>query len=135
MAKSTDAYKKLFEHSPDAILIIEGDRFVDCNPAAAKMMRFPDKQALLDRYSGGAEEGALSAHPADLSPPTQSDGRASFEKAEELLQIAFERGSHCFEWDHLSADGEVFTQKARRASDPSDRHDQAGDECSLERRS
>ena len=25
------------------------------------MMRFPDKQALLDRYSGGSEEGSLRA--------------------------------------------------------------------------
>jgi signal transduction histidine kinase len=109
MAGPTDAYRKLFEHSPDAILIMEGDRFVDCNPAAARMLRFPSKQALLDRYSGGTEEGTLSAHPAEMSPPTQSDGRGSFEKAEEILQLTFERGSHCFEWDHLRADGEVFT--------------------------
>ena len=61
MAEPTDAYRKLFEQSPDAILIMEGDRFIDCNPAAARMMRFPDKQALLDRYSGGSEEGSLRA--------------------------------------------------------------------------
>ena len=108
MAEPIDAYRKIFEHSPDAILIMEGDRFVDCNPAAARMMRFPSKQALLDRYSGGGKEGSLRAHPAEMSPLTQSDGRDSLEKAEEMLQITFERGSHCFEWDHLRADGEIF---------------------------
>ncbi len=100
------SYRELFERSPDAILIIEGDRFVDCNPAAVRMLRFPDKQTLLERYSGETHRGALSAHPADLSPPLQADGRDSFEKAEEFLAIAFERGSHAFEWTHLCADGE-----------------------------
>ena len=63
------SYRELFERSPDAILIIEGDRFVDCNPAAVRMLRFPDKQALLERYSGETHRGALRAHPADLRRP------------------------------------------------------------------
>ncbi|MBW2543792.1 MAG: response regulator [Deltaproteobacteria bacterium] len=108
MAETNDTYRELFEHSPDAILIIEEERFVDCNPAAARMMRFPSKRALLERYSGGQREGTLRAHPSEFSPPKQPDGRDSFEKAEEMMQIAIEQGSHCFEWDHLRADGEIF---------------------------
>jgi PAS domain-containing protein len=73
------SYQELLQRSPDAIVIIEGDRFVDCNPAAVRMLRFPDKQALLERYSGEKDGGALSAHPADISPPRQPDGRDSFE--------------------------------------------------------
>jgi len=103
-----DFYRELFEHSPDAILVIEGDRFVDCNPAAVKMMRFPSKEALLARYSGDTQRGGLRAHPAEFSPPRQPDGRDSFEKANEMMAIAFERGSHRFEWAHIRADGEVF---------------------------
>ncbi len=109
MAEQNDTYRELFEHSPDAILIIEEERFVDCNPAAARMMGFPSKQALLERYSGGQKEGTLRAHPSEFSPPTQPDGRDSFEKAEAMMQIVLEQGSHCFEWDHLRADGEAFT--------------------------
>jgi two-component system cell cycle sensor histidine kinase/response regulator CckA len=109
MADANDTFREVFEHSPDAILIIEEGRFVDCNPAAVRMLRFPSKQALLERYSGGKEEGTLQAHPALYSPPRQPDGRDSFEKAEEMMQIAFEQGSHCFEWDHMRADGEVFS--------------------------
>jgi len=103
-----ESYRALFEQSPDAILIMEGDRFVDCNPAAVRMLRFPNREALLKRYSGAANHGAKRAHPADLSPPCQPDGRDSFEKAEELLEITFERGSHTFEWTHLCADGELL---------------------------
>ncbi|MBW2577534.1 MAG: response regulator [Deltaproteobacteria bacterium] len=109
MAETNDTYRELFENSPDAILIIEEERFVDCNPAAARMMGFPSKQALLERYSGGQKEGTLRAHPSEFSPPIQPDGRDSFEKAEAMMQIVIEQGSHCFEWDHLRADGEVFS--------------------------
>jgi signal transduction histidine kinase len=100
------SYREVFEHAPDAILIIEGDRFVDCNPAAVRMLRFSDKDALLARYSGAGEAGGLSAHPADMSPPRQPDGRDSFEKAEEFLALTFEHGTHTFEWEHTCADGE-----------------------------
>ena len=115
-----DAYQELFDRSPDAILIIEGDRFVDCNPAAVRMLRFPDKAALLSRYSGS---DVLSAHPADLSPPTQPDGESSFEKAERHIAIAFERGSYTFEWTHVCADGdhllvEVQLTVVRRGEQP-----------------
>ena len=108
MDEPNDVYKALFELSPDAILIIEGDRFVDCNPAAVKMLRFPSKQALIERYTPGEGGNLLGAHPGELSPTTQPDGRNSFEKAAAMMQIAFERGSHRFEWDHVRADGEVF---------------------------
>jgi len=38
----------------------------------------------------------------------QSDGRNSFEKANEMMSIAFAQGSHRFEWDHKRQNGEVF---------------------------
>jgi len=93
-----NAYEDLFELSPNAILIIEGDRFVDCNPAAVEMLRFPSKQALLG-HSGA------QTHPADISPACQPDGESSAEKAEKYLKIASEQGSHTFEWTHLRFDG------------------------------
>jgi signal transduction histidine kinase len=109
MDHGNDPYRELFEHSPDAILVIENDRFVDCNPAAAKMLRFPSKEALLERYSGGTEKGTLRAHPGEFSPLQQPDGRNSYEKADELMQLAFKQGSQRFEWEHIRADGERFS--------------------------
>jgi len=46
--------------------------------------------------------------PTESYSPTQPDGRDSFEKANEMIALAFERGSHRFEWNHQRSGGEVF---------------------------
>ncbi len=89
-------YRELFERSADAILILVGNKFVDCNASTVKMLRYANKHDL------------LNTHPSQLSPEHQPDGRLSHEKAEEMIAIAFKKGSHRFEWDHMRADGEVF---------------------------
>jgi PAS domain S-box-containing protein len=91
----TDTYRLLFERSADAILIIAGDRYVDCNASAVKLFRYENKLDVLNR------------HPAELSPQHQPDGSLSHEKAEAMIAIALERGSHRFEWDHKRADGSI----------------------------
>jgi PAS domain S-box-containing protein len=91
-----DRYRSLFENSADAILILDGDTFIDCNQATVEMLRYQDKQQLLE------------THPSELSPPLQPDGQSSYDKANEMIRIAVEQGSHRFEWDHKRADGEVF---------------------------
>ena len=91
-----DAYYELFRRSADAILIIEGETFVDCNQATVEMLRYETRDQL------------LRTHPSELSPATQPDGRSSFEKANEMIAVALKEGSHRFEWDHQRADGEVF---------------------------
>ena len=93
---ASDQYRALFEQSADAILIIDGETFVDCNQATVDMLRYETREEL------------LRTHPSELSPPVQPDGRESFEKANEMITQAFEKGSHRFEWDHRRADGEVF---------------------------
>ncbi len=91
-----DRYREFFERSADAILIIEDNRFVDCNDAAVKMLRYGNKNEL------------LNIHPSELSPQFQPDGRVSYEKADEMMKLAFKNGTHRFEWNHKRADGEVF---------------------------
>lgn len=91
-----DPYRELFERSTDPIFIIEGDAFVDCNEAAVRILKYASR------------EDVLQLHPWDISPPRQPDGRDSFEKANELLERAFSRGSLRFEWLHLAADGGTF---------------------------
>ena len=91
-----DPYRELFERSADAILIIEGETFIDCNAATVEML------------GARTKEQVLQSHPSELSPPRQPDGRDSFEKANEMIALAFERGSHRFEWDHKRVNGEVF---------------------------
>ena len=60
------------------------------------MLRFKSKDEL------------LNTHPSVLSPEVQPDGRLSYEKAEDMMSIAKEKGSHRFEWVHRKADGEDF---------------------------
>jgi len=80
----------------DAILLVEGEKFVDCNEATAHMLGYASRDAFLMR------------HPSQLSPPLQPDGRKSFEKANEMMQKAIANGSHQFEWVHRRANGEDF---------------------------
>ena len=96
LRESEKKFRDLFEKSQDAHLIIVNGVFVDANQAALNMLGCPDKKALLNR------------HPAELSPPYQSDGRSSLEKAEEMMRISFEQGSHRFIWDHQRMDGEII---------------------------
>ncbi len=64
-----DRYKKLFKRSADVILIIRGDKFVDCNDATVRMLKYTSKTEV------------LNTHPSQLSPEYQPDGRLSYEKA------------------------------------------------------
>ncbi|MBA4071893.1 MAG: hypothetical protein C0497_08680 [Gemmatimonas sp.] len=94
--RRTDFHQDLFERSADAHLIIDRGAFVDCNQATVEMLRYRNKEEF------------LRVHPSALSPKQQPDGRDSREKADEMMALAFEKGSHRFEWDHVRADGEVF---------------------------
>ncbi|MBU0475081.1 MAG: PAS domain S-box protein [Bacteroidetes bacterium] len=96
LRKSFKKYQDLFEKSKDAILIIKNGRFVDCNQAAVELLLYKDKSQLLNFY------------PSELSPEFQPDGRNSVEKADELMKIAVEKGSHRFEWEHVKSNGEIF---------------------------
>ena len=89
-------YKTLFESSADAVLLFGAGRFLDCNIAAVKMLGYTDKQ------------GFLNTHPCQISPDIQADGRESFEKANDMIAIAFEQGSNRFSWDHMKQNGEVI---------------------------
>ena len=96
LQQSETRFRQLYEQSGDAILLLDEGIFTDCNPATVKMMGCNDKKQL------------LSLHPAQLSPEIQPDGKDSFEKAKEMTAIAFERGSHRFEWMHRRVDSEDF---------------------------
>jgi PAS domain S-box-containing protein len=92
-----DRYRALFENSANAIMIIENQVCLDCNQAAVTLLGFEDKQSL------------LQCHPADLSPEYQSDGKRSFEKANQIMAdlVHGTSRSTIFEWDHLKADGSI----------------------------
>ncbi|MFO7619300.1 MAG: PAS domain S-box protein [Thermoplasmata archaeon] len=93
---SLDArYKTLFETSQDAIMLLDRDRFFDCNPATLRMF-------------GLTREIFIKLHPSEISPPRQADGRNSREEADKRISEAFERGTNRFEWIHRRSNGEDF---------------------------
>lgn len=94
--ESESKYRSLFEMSDDAILVIENEKFVDCNRAVVKMLGYKNKKEL------------LNTHPSELSPLKQPDGRLSYEKAGVMMALALKNGSHHFEWIHTKANGENF---------------------------
>ncbi|RLD45273.1 MAG: hypothetical protein DRI89_01620 [Bacteroidetes bacterium] len=96
LLESESKYRSLFERSADAILIIKGDRFVDCNKATVEMLGFTNKEEL------------LNSHPSQISPKFQADGRFSIEAANEMMDIAYKKGSHRFEWLHIRNNNEIF---------------------------
>ncbi len=89
-------YSALFEQSADAHLLIDDNRFVDCNQAALDMLGYDDKSEL------------FNTHPSELSPATQPDGRSSQEKADDMIAQALQQGSHRFRWIHKRRNGENF---------------------------
>ena len=89
-------FKDLFEKSDDALLIIKNNIFVDCNIATSKMLGYASKNEF------------INVHPSKLSPKTQPDGKESFKKSEEMMNIALKKGSHRFEWIHTKKSGEDF---------------------------
>jgi PAS domain S-box-containing protein len=110
LRESERKYRTLFDKTKDAFLIIENNRFVDCNAAALQMLGYTTKEELFE------------THPSQLSPLTQPDGRASFEKAEEMIAIAMREGSHRFEWVHRRANGEDFWAEVSLTAIPMQDH-------------
>ncbi len=96
LKESEEKYRILFEKSDDAILIIDGHKFVDCNNSVVNMLGFNNKNEL------------LNTHPSELSPEYQPDGTKSYSKAEEMMETALEKGTNHFEWIHKRANGELF---------------------------
>jgi PAS domain S-box-containing protein len=89
-------FHAIFEGSNDAIMLLTGERFFDCNPSTLQIFGFQTK----DEF--------VKFHPAELSPPTQPDGRSSSQAAAEHIKTAFRTGYDRFEWVHRRSSGEDF---------------------------
>jgi PAS domain S-box-containing protein len=91
-------YAGLFEVTRDALTTIDPPHwgFSAGNPAAVRL------------FGAASEKHLLSLNPWDVSPEFQPDGRASAEKAKELIERAMREGSLQFEWTHRRVDGTEF---------------------------
>jgi len=88
-------FRSVFENANDAIFLMEGDTFIDCNRKTEEMF-------------GCHSEDILQRKPYEFSPPQQPDGRDSREKAQEHIRAALAGAPQFFEWKHRKLDGSLF---------------------------
>ena len=108
LSESETRFRTLVEHATEAIVVLDVDegRFVDFNENALQLFKV-DRDAL------------LKLGPADLSPPTQPDGRRSDEAAREFVSQAVDGRVPIFEWTHLDSSGAVIPCEIRLVRFPS----------------
>ena len=91
-----DTFQTIYDKSSDGIVIIQNNRFKDCNESILKMFGFENKSTFLNTKL------------IKLSPKLQFDGASSTRKLLTMLSKAFKKGSNSFEWVHKTTAGKEF---------------------------
>lgn len=92
---SEERFRLLFESANDAIFIMQGDRFIDCNSKTLEIF-------------GCTREQIIEGKPYEMSPEYQPDGSTSKQKASERISQAIQGTPQSFQWKHLKCDGTPF---------------------------
>lgn len=96
LRESECTFRKLFEESSDPILLIdETGVFVECNQAALDLLKMTREQFLF-------------LPPVNISPEFQPNGHKSKEYALEMIELAYKKGLHRFDWTCVNAEGGEF---------------------------
>jgi len=96
LRQSETTFRKLFEDSSDAILLVDGTGvFVECNQAALDLMKMTREQF-------------LHLPPARISPEFQPVGRRSDEAALDMIERAYSKGLQRFDWTCVNSEGGEF---------------------------
>ena len=95
LEESETRYRTLFDTARDAIFIMKGDRFIDCNPRALEIF-----------YC--SREEILNTSPLIWSPEYQANGNPTADEVEKLVSAAYGGWNQVFEWRHRRKDGELF---------------------------
>ncbi len=93
--ETAERYRTLFEKFQDAIFIMDGEIFIDCNPAA-------------ERLFNCSKEDIIGSTPFKFSPLLQEDGTYSKDKALLYVKRALKGYPQRFEWIHTRYDGQPF---------------------------
>lgn len=95
LTESEAKFKVLFEGANDAIFILEGMRFKDCNEKTALIFNCKKKDL-------------IGCSVASFSPPKQPDGQPSETKGAALIEAVLQGQPRVFEWVHCRKDGTFF---------------------------
>ncbi len=93
---SIGEYREMVESANDAILLVEHNLIIECNPAAELLF-------------GRSRADLIGQHPGNLSPPYQEGGIPSMDLAQRRIADALSGVRRRFLWRHLRPDGSEFT--------------------------
>lgn len=93
---SISEYREMVESANDAILLVEHNLIIECNPAAELLF-------------GRSRADLIGQHPGTLSPPYQEGGIPSMDLAQRRIADALSGVRRRFLWRHLRPDGSEFT--------------------------
>jgi PAS domain S-box-containing protein len=88
-------YRLMFESAHDAILLMDRDVFIECNPKTLEIF-------------GCTRDQIVGKTPVDFSPEFQPGGRLSAELAIEWIESSLTGKNQTFEWTHTRSDGTQF---------------------------
>lgn len=110
LVESEARLRTLIENAPEAIVVVDltTGLFTEPNENATKLY-------------GLSREELVKVGPAQMSPPTQPDGRDSTEKAMEKINEAMQGGAPVFEWTHRNAQEQDIPCEVRLVRLPGDR--------------
>lgn len=83
-------YEKLFNTANDAIFIMKGNMFIDCN---LKTLAIYDVE----------RDDIIGKYPWEFSPEYQPDGQLSIDKAKKYIDAAYDGTPQFFYWKHTTA--------------------------------
>ncbi len=94
LKESEARFRTLVQHAPEAITVYDFDRdhYVDVNEHTSRLLKY-------------SREELLALSPADVSPPTQPNGRPSADMAREYIEATLQGKDPVFEWVHRDSDG------------------------------
>ncbi len=91
-----ETFKTIYEKSSDGIILIQNNRFKDCNEAIVKMFKYNSKREL------------FNTHLTNLMPEKQPDNTLSIHKMLKMTRITMKKGTNKFEWVQRRKNGELF---------------------------
>ncbi len=93
---SEKKFRSLYESTTDAVMLLDEQGFLDCNPAT------------LNLFGCSTESEFCGKHPSEFSPLLQPNGQDSTSLSQERINTALEMGNCRFDWLHSRLDGSEF---------------------------
>ena len=93
LRESEEKFRTLFESANDAIHLMDGDKFIECNNTTLAM------------YGCDQKSDIINHSPLDFSPQKQPDGQLSRVKAKKYIDAAISGKPQRFYWNHIQKNG------------------------------